>query len=111
MKQFKKILVGCLLVLALSSVTACGNNDDRNNNNTTENGNETTDKNDSNGTNDTNGTNNTNGTNGTNDTNGTNNTNGTNGAPNPFSYFSPLSNSSIGDPVITTVGRGIWQEN
>ncbi len=27
MKQFKKILVGCLLVLALSSITACGTRD------------------------------------------------------------------------------------
>ena len=35
MKQFKKILVGCLLVLVLSSVTACGTNDNADNNNGT----------------------------------------------------------------------------
>ena len=52
MKQFKKILVGCLLVLALSSITACGtrdNGDNNDNNDTTENGNGTT----TNGTEDT----------------------------------------------------------
>ena len=41
MKQFKKILVGCLLVLALSSITACGTRDigdNNDNNDTTENG-------------------------------------------------------------------------
>ena len=32
MKQLKKVLMGCLLILVLSSVTACGNNDNTDNN-------------------------------------------------------------------------------
>ncbi len=45
MKQFRKALIGCLLVLVLSSVTACGSRDNDNandKNNATENGNGTT---------------------------------------------------------------------